>query len=149
MPDDSLSSATAPCFLLETDIVTVTLADTRQSVLLHHAVARSWRKLADYYGLPHNVLYAVGTGKWSHVSWETVRLVRRRIGLSDPGELRQVPVCPSCGDAHVLPDCHGAPVAAVVALAPGERIARSQPEPPAWVRMAAAFLAQREAARRV
>jgi hypothetical protein len=77
--------------------------------------------------------------------------LRRRLGLPIETPYSLSP-CPSCGGGHGLrriPDCHGAPVAAVVALAPGERIARSRPEPPAWVRMAAAFLAQREAARRV
>ena len=71
--------------------------------------------------LPATVVYAIGTGRWSHVSWDTVRLVRQRIGFSDPGELRPVPVCPLHGEPHVT-DCHGREVAAVVALAPGERV---------------------------
>jgi hypothetical protein len=44
----------------------------------------------------------------------------------------EVAPCPSCGLAHVAPDCHGAPVASVVILAPGETVrpfSASRPRP--------------------
>ena len=57
------------------------------------------------------------------VSLATENDLRQRLGLHPIGAV-VINRCPSCGGAHVLADCHGAPVAAVVGLAPGETIKR-------------------------
>ena len=54
------------------------------------------------------------------VSLATENDLRQRLGLHPIGAV-VISRCPSCGGAHVLADCHGAPVAAVVGLAPGRR----------------------------
>lgn len=54
----------------------------------------------------------------------TPDVASRWMGKVDFVETVRVPACPSCGGAHVLADCHGTPVAAVVALAPGESVRR-------------------------
>lgn len=79
-----------------------------------------------FYNLPHHVLWNIAERKWSHVSWETVRLVRSRLNLPDPGPLTQTLACPTCGAVHTAGDCHGAPVAAVVILQPGETVRRAK-----------------------
>jgi hypothetical protein len=122
MPDDATPGLTAGCFQEETDMIAVILEATKDAVNAAYDPAGSWRKLGRQYGVPHHVLYAIKCGNWSHVSWDTVRLVRQRLGMDDPGPLHSMLACPTCGSVHVAGDCHGQPVAAVVILAPGETV---------------------------
>jgi hypothetical protein len=98
------------------------MAETQQALLALHSLV-SWRGLARVLDVPHGILHAIGTGRWEHVGWPTVRKVRVRLGLGDLGDITEAFVCPSCGDVHTG-DCHGQPVAAVVVLAPGEAVRR-------------------------
>lgn len=102
----------------------VALADTQNAVIARKD-GRSWRRFAADVQVPHGILHAIGHGKWEHVSWDTVRVVRRRVGLPDPGPVVPAFACPSCSGLHVG-DCHGRPVAEVVCLTAGEVI---QPAP--------------------
>lgn len=127
MSQDAPCTAAAPCFLSETDLVVCELALTKSAVQGAYQLSRSWRALAAEKGISHNVLYAIAHGEWSKVSWETHRMVRRKLGLPDPGPLAYVTLCPSCGSVHIAGDCHGRPVAAVVTLAPGEVVVDQRP----------------------
>jgi len=99
------------------------LADTQKRLAALYEAQGTWRKLAQYLDVPHRVLHAIYKEDWSHVSWDSVRLIRKRLGMSDPGELRYVIACPTCGQVHGEGiDCHGQPVADVVILRPGERV---------------------------
>lgn len=69
----------------ETNAVVVCLSQTQSAVLNAYNDLRSWRELGAKLSLPHIALYSIGRAYWSHVSWDTVRLVRQRLGLSDPG----------------------------------------------------------------
>lgn len=122
MVDNASVSEIEVCSTQETDPVVHELELTRMTVRISYNQFRSWRAFSRAYGLPHNVLYAIGQGDWSHVSWETLRLVRRRLGLPDPGPLKETLCCPSCGGVHAAGDCHGQPIAAIVVLAPGETV---------------------------
>ena len=67
------------------------------------------------------------------VSLHTENDLRLRLELPAIG-LTLTPVCPVHGEPHVA-DCHGAPVAAVITLAPGERVQRPgkpDPRPPCY-----------------
>ena len=87
----------------------------------------SWRELADELGIAHSVLHAIATDKWEHVSWDMIRRIGVSLGLPNPGQLRIVLPCPSCGAVHGEGlDCGGRPIAAVVILQPGERVAPGQ-----------------------
>ncbi len=106
-----------------TDLSAVVLENTQQAILAMRN-GSSWRRLSAAVGVPHSVLHAIGTGRWEHVAWDTVRQVRVKIGLPDPGDFVITLPCPSCGQAHGDGlDCHNRPVAAVAVLAPGECVA--------------------------
>ena len=78
-------------------------------------------------GLVSDVLH----GRHGHVSLAAENRVRHALGLQPLGTY-QVPPCRTCGQVHVAPDCQGKPVAAVVVLAPGERVRGPRPRP-AWL----------------
>jgi hypothetical protein len=125
MPDDSATTTQAVCFHQETGGAIAVLTDTQNAVLMAYRVSRSWRSLAEICGVSHNVLYALAHGNWAKVGWETVRLVRTRLSLSDPGSLLYAFACPSCGIVHGEGlDCHGQPIVAVIVLHPNERVTR-------------------------
>jgi len=89
----------------------------------------SWRELADELGIAHSVLHATATDKWEHVSWDMIRRIGVSLGLPNPGQLRIVLPCPSCGAVHGEGlDCHSQPVASVALLRPGEQV-RPTPRP--------------------
>lgn len=94
------------------------------------AKSGSWAATAEALGFEPQMgatLSGVAAGKPSAVTPEGENLIRAALGLP-PRDMVRVPACPSCGGAHVLADCHGAPIAAVVALAPGESVRKpSQP----------------------
>jgi hypothetical protein len=48
--------------------------------------------------------------------------LRKHLGLSPLPEPFMLTPCPSCHGIHIAGDCHNAPIAAVVILAPGERV---------------------------
>ena len=48
--------------------------------------------------------------------------LRQRLGLAPLPEPFMLAPCPSCHGIHIAGDCHNAPIAAVVILAPGERV---------------------------
>lgn len=107
---------------METPTVGGYLADT-QKAIWQRKNGCSWRELARTIDVPHGVLHALGNGKWGHVSWDTVRIVRRHMGLCDPGPIVETFACPDCeSDTPHTGRCHGAPVAAVVCLAPDETV---------------------------
>ena len=68
------------------------------------------------------VLSDILNQRHDHVSLTAENRVRGKLGLRLLPHLVAIMSCPSCGGAHVLADCHGAPVAEVVALAPGESV---------------------------
>lgn len=110
------------CHSSVTSPVDSALTDTRLAILSRKN-GNSWRDLAAQLDVPHGILHAIGTGAYEHVSWSTVRKVRVRLGLADPGEVTMTLLCPDCGSVHTG-RCHGRPVVAVVILGPGERVAR-------------------------
>jgi hypothetical protein len=68
-------------------------------------------------------LSAVLRGKPGTLTMTSEDDLRQRLGL--PAISPHItPACPTCGGAHVLADCHGAEIVAVVALAPGETVHR-------------------------
>ena len=90
------------------------------------AKSGSWAATAVLLGFAPQMgvtLSAVARFEPSAVTLEGENLIRAALGLA-PLDTVRIPACPSCGGAHVLADCHGAPVAAVVALAPGETVRR-------------------------
>ena len=65
-------------------------------------------------------------GRWDHVSLDSLNDLRVRLGLW-PCEQRLALTCASCGRVHGEGlDCGGRPIAAVVILQPGERVAPGQ-----------------------
>lgn len=94
-----------------TDTPDEVLADT-QNVLNERKGAVSWRTLGAELDVPHGILHAIGTGAFEHVSWETVRKVRVRLGIGDPGEIVSTFPCPDCGAVHTG-RCHGREVKVV------------------------------------
>lgn len=99
------------CHMMVTDTPDKVLADTK-NVLNDRKGDRSWRVLGAEINVPHGILHAIGTGAYEHVSWQTVRKVRARLGLSDPGEIVPAFPCPDCGMIHSA-RCRGQPVRAV------------------------------------
>ncbi|MFH1186086.1 MAG: hypothetical protein V1755_13770 [Chloroflexota bacterium] len=61
------------------------LAETR--IAIWQRYDGSWRKLSDILGIPHSILHAAAHEEWEHVGWQTLRKIRRSLGLPDPGEL--------------------------------------------------------------
>lgn len=120
---------------METPTVGGYLKDTQQAVWLHKNGC-SWRKFGAAIDVPHGILHAIANGRFQHVSWDTVRIVRRHLGLFDPGPIVETFACPDCdeGEPHTT-RCHGKPVAAVVCLAPDETVRPGakprSPRPPA------------------
>jgi hypothetical protein len=103
-----------------TDSIIATFVDT-QSALTERLDGKSWRALAAELGLPHGTLHAIGTGRWEHVAWDTLRLVRDKLSLSDPGPVVATLACPDCGAVHTG-RCDGKQVVQVACLAEGERV---------------------------
>lgn len=95
-----------------TDSVDEVLANTTFAILKRKN-GKSWRALGEELDVPHGVLHAIGGASYEHVSWLTVRKVRVRLCLSDPGDIIPALACPDCGSAHTG-RCHGKPVARVV-----------------------------------
>ena len=89
-----------------------------------HDEGQTWRKIAETTGVSQGLIHHIAHGKFEHASWDTIRSLSLHLSQIDPGPLNFVLACPSCGGAHTVADCHGAPVAAVVGLAPGETIKR-------------------------
>ena len=119
-------------------------AETRNALL--RAKNGSLRQLAHELGYPREfaaTLSKILTDKPGQVSQTTENELRRRLGLPAIGHV-PVPVCPTCGEAHVAPDCHGKPVAAVVVLRREEVVTRRRPrrQPERWVDYATAALRQ-------
>ena len=101
------------------------IADVTTAKAVSSAKSGSWAATAVRLGFVPQMgvtLSAVARGVPSAVTPEGENLIRYKLGLPPPDTILRVPACPSCGGAHVLADCHGAPVAAVVALAPGESV---------------------------
>jgi hypothetical protein len=80
-----MTEAIAGCSQQETDVVVTALSQTQIAVMNAYNDLRSWRELGTKLNMAHTVLYSIGRAYWSHVSWDTIRLVRQRLGLSDPG----------------------------------------------------------------
>ena len=109
---------------------------TRKSHIAHDstvaavssAKSGSWAATAVRLGLDAKMgttLSDVARGKPSAVTAEGENLIRAALGLLVV-PLLSIPACPTCGGDHNMrgvPDCHGLPVTAVVALGPGERVA--------------------------
>lgn len=118
---------------------------TRQRHIIHASTALavsaaksgSWANTALSLGFAAHegaMLCDVARGKPSAVTPEGENIIRARLGLPVIPLVR-VPACPTCGGAHVAADCHGAEVAAVVTLAPGETVRRRgkpDPRPPCY-----------------
>ena len=95
------------------------------------AKSGSWAATAVRLGFDAKMgttLSDVARGKPSAVSPEGENLIRAALGLQVLS-LLSIAACPTCGGAHVLADCHGRAVTAVVALGPSERVA-AQRKPP-------------------
>ena len=119
--------------------------ETQGHIVTLHA-SNSYRKLSVQWGIPFSTLRDIARGRFTHVAWETLLLVRFRLDLPDPPEQQSVPICPSCWAlgkraVHAAGDCYGRPVAAVVVLAPGEVVASApQPKLPKRQRKTAAVI---------
>lgn len=101
--------------------------------LAEHCKGKTRRAAAVALGLPESsaaMLSDVLKRKPGALSVEGEADLRRRLGLPIINT-QPVPICPIHGEPHIA-DCHGAPVAAVVTLAPGERV--SAPRKPAVMR---------------
>ena len=97
--------------------------DDTVSALFQYCAGKTRRGAAMALGLPKSsaaMLSDVLKRKPSALSEEGERDLRQRLGRPVL-DMRPVPVCPLHGEPHVA-DCHGRAVAAVVALAPGERV---------------------------
>lgn len=116
--------------------------DTVQAVSEFKA-GRTWRQVATLLGYQESyapTLRNVAAGLAGSLTPVTEAILRRRLGLSELPPTQEVTACPSCfarGElrVHAAPDCHGYPVEAVVALAPGETVRKVRParsSPPAW-----------------
>ena len=100
--------------------------DDTVSALFQYCAGRTRRGAAVALGLPKSsaaMLSDVLNRKPSALSEEGERDLRQRLGRPVL-DMRPVPVCPLHGEPHVA-DCHGRAVAAVVALAPGERVVQA------------------------
>jgi hypothetical protein len=107
------------------------LADDSTAAAVSAAKSGSWTMTAVRLGFDAKMgptLSDVARGKPSAVTQEGEDMIRAALGLPVVSTVR-VAACPTCGNAHVAADCHGAPVAAVVTLAPGQRVA-AQRQPP-------------------
>ena len=107
-----------------TDQVDRVLLGVQATINSLHREGQTWRKIAKPAEVSPGLVHHIAHGRFEHASWETVRKLSLHLVGTDPGPLTFALSCPSCGGAHVLADCHGAPVAAVVGLAPGETIKR-------------------------
>ncbi len=117
-------------------------AETKNALL--QAKNGSLRQLAYELGYPPAyaaTLSKIMLNKAGQVSQETENELRHRLGLPAIGTVA-VPVCPTCGAAHVAGDCHGKTVAAVVVLSSAERVTtrRQKRQPERWVDFATAAL---------
>jgi hypothetical protein len=99
-----------------------------------NAKSGSWAATAVRLGFDAKMgttLSDVARGKPSAVTPEGENLIRAALGLPIL-PLLTIAACPTCGGDHNLrgiPDCHGAPVAAVVTLALGQRVAAARKPP--------------------
>ena len=87
-------------------------------------------ELAPFLDLSGASWWYVAQGE--RVTRERVNALRLHAGLCSLPALRIVEACPSCSIVHGEGlDCHGAEIADVVALAPGQRVAavRKPPQP--------------------
>ena len=100
------------------------LNDTMKHVKALNA-SDSYRVLGRRFNVPFSTLRDIACGRFEHVSWDTLLLVRMRLGMPDLPPTHTVDGCPTCGGVHIAGDCHGRPVAAVVTLAPGEVVTRN------------------------
>jgi len=88
------------------------------------------RKLARELGFENKDAGALSDllhGRYDHVSLLTANRWALALGLPLIPSTKSVQVCPSClergiADVHIAGDCMGRPIAAVVILAPGERV---------------------------
>lgn len=95
-------------------------ASTRQAIIGAHAIYRTWRKTAKGIGYSPNfatVLCQIADGKPGAISAEREDDLRIKIGFLPIYGIRVAP-CPTCGDAHVVADCHGKPGTPVIQSAP-------------------------------
>jgi hypothetical protein len=98
-----------------------------------HDEGQTWRKIAKTAGVSSGMVHHIAHGRFEHASWDTIRRLSLHLIQRDPGALEFVLACPTCGGAHVLADCHGTEIVAVVALAPGEQVVslgKPDPRPP-------------------
>lgn len=98
--------------------------EATRSAILRRKNGNSWRGLGKDIDVPHGILHAIGTGSYEHVSWDTVRKVRVRLGLDDPGAIVSALACPDCGAAHTG-RCYNKNVVSVVVLSEHERVTRA------------------------
>ena len=107
-----------------TDATTVFALSERKS-------GKTLRALANELGQPYfsiATLSDVLRGRPGALTEVSENDLRQRLGLPVI-VTAAVPVCPIHGEPHVA-DCHGQPVAAVVALAPGQHVARDRKPAP-------------------
>jgi len=104
------------------------IAHVSTAVAVSDAKSGSWAATAAMLGFDAKMgttLSDVARGKPSAVTPEGENLIRLALGLPAISSIELAP-CPTCGGDHNMrgiPDCHGRAVAAVVALAPGQRVA--------------------------
>lgn len=106
--------------------------ESTASALAKRKTGKTLRVLACDLGEPRfsiATLSAVLRNKPGTLTMTSEDDLRQRLGLPAISP-HIMPACPSCGGAHVLADCHGAPVAEIVALAPDERIVKRRPPRP-------------------
>ena len=121
---DAAHAATEGCYgtvTIQVDWVLVSIKATINSL---HDEGQTWRKIAATAEVSPGLVHHIARGRFEHASWETVRKLSLHLLQNDPGPLEYVLTCPTCGGAHVLADCHGAEIVAIVALTPGETVHR-------------------------
>jgi hypothetical protein len=100
------------------------------SALSERKSGKSLRALAAELGLDKGAiatLSAVLRGRSGTLTLASENVLRMHLGLTLLPEPRLLAPCPTCLGDHgmkEIPDCHGAPIAAIVVLAPGEQVTR-------------------------
>lgn len=105
------------------------LVDVKAQMVAFYENAResgkgSWRVVGKIIGISGSYARMIALGE----SPLTPTIAARWLGTVDIEESKRVTVCPSClaagkREVHAVGDCKGAPIAAVVVLAPGEVVA--------------------------
>jgi hypothetical protein len=110
-----------PCHMNVT-VTPVVFALVVKKAILHQLESKTYRALAAECDVKPATLHALANGHFDHVSWQRTRKIAQKLHIHDPGEPELIFPCPDCGAVHTG-RCHGKEIAAIVVLAPGERIA--------------------------